>query len=51
MTSSSDIGALLQGAGFKLLTVDVDPITVRYPSLFELLHDLRTMGEGNATVC
>lgn len=51
MTFSSDVGSLLQNAGFKLLTVDVDPITVRYPSLYELLHDLRAMGEGNATVC
>jgi NADH dehydrogenase [ubiquinone] 1 alpha subcomplex assembly factor 5 len=33
-----------------LLTVDVDDITVNYPSPFELVKDLRGMGESNASV-
>ena len=29
------------------MTQDVDEIVVHYPSMFELLHDLRGMGETN----
>lgn len=43
-----DCGSLLQRAGFTLLTVDVDDITVNYPSPFELVEDLRGMAENNA---
>ena len=43
-----DVGGLLQSAGFKLLTVDVDDIVVDYPSIFELMEDLQAMGENNA---
>lgn len=42
-----DCGSLLQRAGFTLLTVDVDDITVLYPSPHELITDLRGMGETN----
>lgn len=45
-----DIGGLLQSAGFKLLTVDVDDIVVDYPSIFELMEDLQAMGESNAVM-
>lgn len=45
-----DCGSLLQRAGFTLLTVDVDDITVNYPSPYELVQDLRGMGEINASV-
>ena len=45
-----DIGGLLQSAGFKLLTVDVDDIVVDYPSVFELMQDLQAMGESNAVL-
>lgn len=44
-----DVGGLLQGAGFKLLTVDVDDIVITYPTLVSLLTDLQSMGESNAT--
>ena len=30
------------------VVVDVDDIVVEYPSMFELMHDLRGMGESNA---
>jgi NADH dehydrogenase [ubiquinone] 1 alpha subcomplex assembly factor 5 len=43
-----DIGGLLQRAGFKMLTVDVDDIIVDYPDTFSLMQDLQAMGEGNA---
>ncbi|KAL1860601.1 hypothetical protein Daus18300_009091 [Diaporthe australafricana] len=43
-----DVGGLLQKAGFKMLTVDVDDIVVSYPNTFELMQDLQLMGEGNA---
>ncbi|PSK60254.1 NADH dehydrogenase [Elsinoe australis] len=45
-----DIGNLLNRAGFKLLTVDVDDIVVGYPDLVSLLRDLNAMGEGNASL-
>ena len=37
-------------AGFNLLTVDVDELIIRYPSMWELLDDLRDMGENNAII-
>ncbi|ORY99569.1 S-adenosyl-L-methionine-dependent methyltransferase [Absidia repens] len=50
MTDSSDISRLLSRAGFTLTTVDVDEIQVSYPSAFELMDDLRAMGESNAVL-
>lgn len=43
-----DMGNLLERAGFVLTTIDVDDITVNYPSIFELMADLGYMGESNA---
>ena len=43
-----DGAALLQRAGFALPVADVDRVTVRYPDLYALVHDLRAMGETNA---
>ncbi|KAJ9133577.1 NADH dehydrogenase [Pleurostoma richardsiae] len=45
-----DVGGLLQRAGFKMLTVDVDDIIVDYPDTFALMQDLQAMGEGNAVL-
>lgn len=45
-----DIGALLQRAGFALPVTDVDRVTVRYDSVFPLMHDLRRMGATNALI-
>ncbi|SAL98377.1 hypothetical protein [Absidia glauca] len=50
MTDSSDISRLLSRAGFTLTTVDVDEIQVNYPSAFELMDDLKAMGESNAVL-
>jgi len=45
-----DAGALLQRAGFALPVADVDRVTVRYASAFELMADLRRMGATNPLV-
>jgi len=42
-----DLGGLLQRAGFALPVVDSDRLTVRYHSVFDLMHDLRRMGATN----
>lgn len=39
-----ELGALLQRAGFALPVTDLDRLTVRYDSLFDLMVDLRAMG-------
>ena len=43
-----DLGALLQRAGFALPVTDSDRVTVRYDTVFSLMHDLRRMGATNA---
>lgn len=48
-TEMRDIGTLLQRAGMNLTTIDFDEITIDYPSIFELMEDLKGMGENNAT--
>ena len=45
-----DVSNLLGRAGFTLLTVDIDEVTVNYPSMWELMEDLQAMGESNAIV-
>ncbi|KAI0541402.1 S-adenosyl-L-methionine-dependent methyltransferase [Xylaria digitata] len=45
-----DVGGLLQKAGFKMLTVDVEDIMVDYPNSFALMQDLQAMGENNAVL-
>jgi hypothetical protein len=42
-----DLGALLQRAGFALPVTDIDRVTVRYDSAFDLMGDLRRMGATN----
>ena len=44
-----DAGSLLQRAGFALPVVDADTLTVGYRDITTLMHDLRGMGEANAT--
>tara|TARA_B100001989_G_scaffold196212_1_gene144818 strand:+ start:201 stop:1094 length:894 start_codon:yes stop_codon:yes gene_type:complete len=41
------IGSLLQRAGFALPVIDSDIIKVSYNSMFDLIKDIRGMGEGN----
>jgi SAM-dependent methyltransferase len=49
-TDVRDAGALLQRAGFALPVADVEPLTVRYDSIFALMRDLRAMGAANALI-
>ncbi|KAI1811013.1 S-adenosyl-L-methionine-dependent methyltransferase, partial [Poronia punctata] len=50
LADTRDVGGLLQRAGFKMLTVDVDDIIVDYPDSFALMQDLQAMGENNAVL-
>ncbi|KIK67615.1 hypothetical protein GYMLUDRAFT_215751 [Collybiopsis luxurians FD-317 M1] len=50
MTDTRDVSNLLGRAGFILLTVDIDEIKIMYPSMWELMDDLRDMGESNAVI-
>jgi NADH dehydrogenase [ubiquinone] 1 alpha subcomplex assembly factor 5 len=42
-----DAAALLQRAGFTMPVADSETITVTYPDILALMHDLRGMGETN----
>lgn len=44
------LGGLLQRAGFALPVVDLDRVVVRYPDIFALARDLRSMGATNALI-
>ena len=46
-TDVREVGALLQRAGFALPVADVETVTVRYATMFELMADLRAMGATN----
>ncbi|OCF38005.1 hypothetical protein I317_03966 [Kwoniella heveanensis CBS 569] len=48
MINPTDAPSLLNRAGFTLTTIDVEDMTINYPSLWELMADLRDMGESNA---
>ncbi|GAC77126.1 hypothetical protein PANT_24d00052 [Moesziomyces antarcticus T-34] len=50
MADTRDMASLLSRAGFTIPTVDVDEVQVGYPSMYELMHDLRDMGESNAVI-
>lgn len=43
-----DLGGLLQRAGFSLPVVDTEKVTVTFGDMFQLMRDLRGMGETNA---
>ncbi|AFR26022.1 SAM-dependent methyltransferase [Bartonella quintana] len=45
-----DAGALLQRIGFTLSVADVEEITIRYNTMFDLMHDLKAMGMQNALI-
>ena len=46
----SDVGSLLQSAGFSLPTIDIDTIKIAYPNAFVLMEHLQRMGEANASL-
>ncbi|VDN93645.1 unnamed protein product [Brugia pahangi] len=45
---ADDVGSLMSQAGFGMITLDTDELTVGYPNIFALLYDLQGMGESNA---
>ncbi|GLJ59499.1 hypothetical protein SUGI_1511210 [Cryptomeria japonica] len=49
-TTGQDIARLLQACGYKLITVDITDMKIRYPSMFELMFDIQGMGESNASI-
>lgn len=49
-TDVRDLGNLLNRAGFTMLTVDTDDIMVNYPSMTELMQDLKGMAENNCLI-
>lgn len=46
----SDVGSLLQSAGFSLPTIDIDTVRISYPNAFVLMEHLQRMGENNASL-
>jgi NADH dehydrogenase [ubiquinone] 1 alpha subcomplex assembly factor 5 len=46
----SDVGSLLQRAGFTLPTIDIDTMHVTYPNAAVLMEHLQRMGENNASL-
>ncbi|KAK4687799.1 NADH dehydrogenase [ubiquinone] 1 alpha subcomplex assembly factor 5, partial [Tremellales sp. Uapishka_1] len=48
MIEPTDAPSLLNRAGFTLTTIDVEDLVINYPSVWELMSDLRDMGESNA---
>lgn len=47
---SSDVGNLMQKAGFQMLTVDAEELIVDYPNVLALMEDLQLMGENNSVL-
>ncbi|XP_034945992.1 arginine-hydroxylase NDUFAF5, mitochondrial [Chelonus insularis] len=47
-THIRDIGGLMNRSGFTMLTIDTDEIVIGFPSMFEVMRDLKGMGESNA---
>lgn len=47
---SSDVGNLMQKAGFQMLTVDAEELIVDYPNMLALMEDLQLMGENNSVL-
>ncbi|XP_067680340.1 arginine-hydroxylase NDUFAF5, mitochondrial-like isoform X1 [Haliotis asinina] len=48
-TDVRDLGNLLTRSGYTMLTIDTDELVVNYPSMYELMQDLKGMGENNCS--
>lgn len=48
-TDVQDLGNLLTRAGFTMLTIDIDEMTINYPTMYELMFDLKGMAENNCS--
>lgn len=51
MLDMKTLGMLIQNAGFQLPVIDFETVTVSYKNLFDLMHDLRGMGENRVHGC
>ena len=38
---AQDLGSLLNRSGFNMLTLDTDEVTIRVPTIMQLLRDLK----------
>ncbi|MBB5073481.1 SAM-dependent methyltransferase [Bartonella callosciuri] len=45
-----EVGALLQRVGFALPVADIEDVTIRYNTMFDLINDLKAMGMQNALI-
>lgn len=50
MADPSDASNLMGRAGFTLLTVDIEDLQISYPSIWELMEDLKDMGDSGAVI-
>ena len=50
MVELTQLGGLLQRAGFNMPVVDLDHVEVHYKKPLDLLHDLQNMGEANIMI-
>ncbi|XP_076463601.1 arginine-hydroxylase NDUFAF5, mitochondrial-like [Babylonia areolata] len=48
-TDVQDLGNLLTRAGYTMLTIDIDEMAITYPTMYELMYDLKGMGENNCS--
>ena len=44
-----DLGNLLNRCSFGMLTIDNEELMINFPSIIELMRDLKGMGENNAS--
>ncbi|GMM38828.1 hypothetical protein DASC09_061670 [Saccharomycopsis crataegensis] len=42
-----DLGNLLNRAGYKMVTIDIDEVVIDYPDLLTIMDELKLMGENN----
>ena len=49
MINIKDLGMLLQRANFDLTVVDSEKVKIIYKNIFDIMYDLRGMGEQNTT--
>ncbi|XP_002130990.2 arginine-hydroxylase NDUFAF5, mitochondrial [Ciona intestinalis] len=50
MIQGHQLANLMYNAGFTLVTLDFDQLVVNYPSMFEVMYDLKGMGENNCAI-
>lgn len=43
-----DLGSLLNSSKFNMITIDTEELKVCYPTIFQLMRDLKGMAENNA---